>query len=62
MHWKHLEANFDLGAERFDSLSRCLKKKTRKWLQVERNAQMNRYEDCTLMDIYDTLTVTGVFL
>jgi hypothetical protein len=52
----------DLSAERFDSLSRHLKKKTRKWLRVERNAQMNRHEDCTLMDIYDTPTVTGVFL
>ncbi|KAF8261851.1 hypothetical protein EI94DRAFT_1604708 [Lactarius quietus] len=55
--WKRMEAGMDLSADTFNSLTKCLKKHTKRWLKSERNAQLNRSSDSTVMDIYDTVTV-----
>jgi hypothetical protein len=58
--WQHLETAMDLSAETFDALSMRFRKKTRRWLAAERNAQLNRHEDSALMDIYDTAKLKGM--
>ncbi|KAF8269527.1 hypothetical protein EI94DRAFT_1799088 [Lactarius quietus] len=54
--WKRMEVGMDLSADTFNSLTKCLKKHTKRWLKSERNAQLNRSSDSTVMDIYDTVT------
>jgi hypothetical protein len=54
--WKRLETGLELSADTFHALSKRFGKKIKQWLQTERRAQMNRDEDPTLMDIYDTVT------
>jgi hypothetical protein len=58
--WQHLETAMDLSAETFDALSMRFRKKTRRWLAAEQNAQLNRHEDSALMDIYDTTKLKGM--
>ncbi|KAF8256537.1 hypothetical protein EI94DRAFT_1711089 [Lactarius quietus] len=58
--WKRMEVGMDLSADMFNSvnsLTKCLKKHTKRWLKSERNAQLKRSSDSTVMDIYDTVTV-----
>ncbi|KAI9430336.1 hypothetical protein H4582DRAFT_2063950 [Lactarius indigo] len=52
--WKRMETGIDLSAETFNTLNARFRKKTKRWLEAENHAQSNRYEDPTLMDIYDT--------
>lgn len=56
-----MEVGMDLSAEAFGSLTKRLKKHTRRWLKAERHAQSKRSTDCTVMDIYDTVTVKGMY-
>jgi hypothetical protein len=58
--WKCLEAGMDISAETFTALSQRFKRKIKPWLKVEKHAQLNRHQDSTLMDIYDTLTAKGM--
>ncbi|KAF8257631.1 hypothetical protein EI94DRAFT_1817279 [Lactarius quietus] len=60
--WKRMEVGMDLSADTFNSLTKHLKKHTKRWLKSERNAQLNRSSDSTVMDIYDTVTVKAPFL
>ncbi|KAF8268583.1 hypothetical protein EI94DRAFT_1700161 [Lactarius quietus] len=55
--WKRMKVGMDLSADTFNSLTKRLKKHTKRWLKSERNAQLNRSSDSTVMDIYDTVTV-----
>jgi len=50
----------DLSAENFHVLNRRFKMKTKRWLELEQNAQLNRSQDSTLMDIYDTTVTKGM--
>jgi hypothetical protein len=54
--WKRLETGMDQSAETFQSLSERFKSNRMKWLKAERKAQLKRSKDCTVMDIYDTVT------
>jgi flagellar motility protein MotE (MotC chaperone) len=58
--WKRLETGMDLSAETFTALSKRLRQKIKPWLKAEKHAQLNRHQDSTLMDIYDTLTAKGM--
>jgi hypothetical protein len=51
-----LETGLELSADTFHALSKRFGKKTKQWLHTEKHAQMNRHQDPTLMDIYDTVT------
>ena len=50
----------DLSAEIYDALNQRFKRKTKRWLQLEQNAQVHRHEDSSLMDIYDTCVAKGM--
>lgn len=52
----------DLSIKTYDALSKRFGSKTKKWLMEEKHAQLNRHEDSTLMDIYDTATEKGMDL
>jgi len=54
--WKRLEAGMDLSADTFQALSDRFKTNTKRWLKAERQAQLKRKDDATVMDIYDTAT------
>ena len=56
-----MEVGMDLSAEAFASLTMCLRKHTKQWLKADRHAQSNRSTDSTVMDIYDTVTVKGMY-
>jgi flagellar motility protein MotE (MotC chaperone) len=58
--WKRLETGLDLSAETFSALSKQFKEKVKPWLKAEKHAQLNRHQDSTLMDIYDTITTKGM--
>jgi hypothetical protein len=59
--WKRLEAGISLSAETLDTLStRFGTRKTKRWEKAVHNAQLNRHQDSSLMDIYDTETVKGM--
>lgn len=58
--WKRFEAAMDPSAEAFDALTKRLGKTVRPWLKAEHQAQMNRHEDATLMDLYDTNVAKGM--
>jgi flagellar motility protein MotE (MotC chaperone) len=58
--WKCLETGLDLSAETFSALSKRFKEKVKPWLKAEKHAQLNRHQDSTLMDIYDTITTKGM--
>jgi hypothetical protein len=49
----------DLSVKTFDALNKRFGDKTIQWLKEEKHAQLNRLEDPTLMDIYDTATEKG---
>ena len=49
-----------LSAEVFQALNKRFKRKTKHWLELEQNAQLNRHQDSTLMDIYDTTVAKGM--
>jgi hypothetical protein len=59
--WKRLETGLELSADTFHALSKHFGKKIKQWLQTERHAQMNRHQDPTLMDIYDTETKKSTY-
>ena len=46
----------DLSADAFESLSKRLKKNTKRWLKADKHAQLNRHTDSSIMDMYDTST------
>ena len=50
----------DLSAKAFDVLNKRFGDRTRRWLEVDKHAQLNRHGDPTLMDIYDTSTKKGM--
>ena len=50
----------DLSADAFHALNQRFKSKTKQWLELEKNAQSNRHQDSTLMDIYDTTAMKGM--
>lgn len=50
----------DPSAEAFASLSKRFKSNIKEWLTVEKLAQLNRNNDPTSMDIYDTVTAKGM--
>jgi hypothetical protein len=49
-----------LSADTFGALSTRFQEKIKPWLRAEKNAQLNRHEDSTLMDIYDTISTKGM--
>ncbi len=58
--WKRLETGLALSADTFGALSKRFKEKINLWLRAEKHAQLNRHEDSTLMDIYDTISTKGM--
>jgi hypothetical protein len=58
--WARMEAAMDLSADAFDSLSKRLGKNTKQWLKADRNAQLTRQSDSSIMDMYDTSTAKGL--
>ena len=58
--WAQMEAAMDLSADAFDSLSKRLGKNTKQWLKADRNAQLTRQTDSSIMDMYDTSTAKGL--
>ena len=58
--WARMEAAMDLSADAFDSLSKRLGKNTKQWLKADRNAQLTRQSNSSIMDMYDTSTAKGL--